>query len=109
MFKYRAKNLKGEWVKLTFLQLIDLVKREKLVIDPSTLGVCWGMKDNNGKDVYTVRVDILQIIDETLRVCRKRIKCQAKCNLTEKALEVQKAYIDTAENCYSMASSNKRT
>jgi len=22
-------------------------------IDPATLGVCWGMKDNNGKDVYT--------------------------------------------------------
>ena len=72
MFKYRAKNLKGEWVKGSKLEIANsafiVPENTKWVkifdhshihcdsiveIDPSTLGVCWGRKDKNGKDVFT--------------------------------------------------------
>lgn len=79
MFKYRAKNLKGEWVKGSKLEIANsafiVPENTKWVkifdrshihcdsiveINPSTLGVCWGMKDKNGKDVYTgMRVRML--------------------------------------------------
>lgn len=65
MFKYRAKrNSNCEWVygshvkewnvfKNDYIHFIVKEDGEKCIIDPSTLGVCWGMKDKNGKDVYT--------------------------------------------------------
>ena len=76
MFKYRGKNLKGKWVygdkvvirnskgvetigiKDTIYHVNDgycnIIPDE---IDPSTLGVCWGMKD---KDVDVFTGDILK-------------------------------------------------
>lgn len=72
MFKYRAKNLKGEWVKGSKLEIANsafiVPENTKWVkifdrshihwdsiveIDPSTLGVCWGRKDKNNNDIYT--------------------------------------------------------
>lgn len=65
MFKYRAKrNSNCEWVygshvkewnvfKNDYIHFIVKEDGEKCIIDPSTLGVCLGMKDKNGKDVYT--------------------------------------------------------